>query len=161
MGTVWYCYDGLNRKIKLITGDQCSTSPTLATWSYDSGTNGQGHLSGEAFTSNGVNGTYAYTYDARVINNVSYPFTTGYNDAGMPTSVSYPDGDQLTTGYSSQGWPASVTESLNGTTNDLLSAVTYSGIGGAVMEPGWPTAPPPRATATTAWLARSARARSW
>jgi YD repeat-containing protein len=37
-GTVWYCYDGLNRKTRLITGDQCSSSPTLATWSYDAGT---------------------------------------------------------------------------------------------------------------------------
>jgi YD repeat-containing protein len=66
---------------------------------------------------------------------VTYPFTLGYNDAGMPTSVTYPDGDTLTTGYTAQGWLGGVTEQLGSNTNTLLSAVSYTGINGAAEEP--------------------------
>jgi RHS repeat-associated core domain len=141
-GTVYYCYDSLNRKTGMSATSNTCASP-LATWSYDSGTNGQGQLTGESFNSNGVSGSYTYAYDGNgnqtnwsmTIGGTTYPFTTTYNDAQQPTTVTYPDGDVVTTSYTSQDWLSGVSESLNSTTNTLLSAVNYQNAAGANQMP--------------------------
>jgi RHS repeat-associated protein len=144
-GTVYTGYDGLNRV--LWESNQGNGSNPYASDTYDSTANGNdgiGHLTSETFASGpsqGITGSYAYTYDARgqqtgwsmTINSTAYPFTLGYNDAGQQTSLTYPDGDTLTTSYSSQDWLAGATEKLGSSTTTLLNSIGYSGAAGAAQ----------------------------
>jgi RHS repeat-associated protein len=140
-GTMFYCYDNLNRKTAMSATSNTCASP-LATWSYDAGTNGKGQLTGESFSSNGVSGSYAYGYDGNgnqtnwsmTIGGTTYPFTTTYNDAKQPTKLTYPDGDTAATSYTSQDWLSGMSETLNSTTNTLLS-VNYQNAAGAAQMP--------------------------
>ena len=142
IGTMYYCYDNLNRKTGMSATSNTCASP-LATWSYDAGTNGQGQLTGESFTSNGISGSYTYAYDGNgnqtnwsmTIGGTTYPFTTTYNDVNQPTTLTYPDGDAVTTSYNSQDWLSGVSETLNSTTNTLLGAVNYQNAAGAAQMP--------------------------
>jgi hypothetical protein len=69
------------------------------------------------------------------INGTNYPFSMSYTDAGMPSTMTYPDGTVLTASYTSQGWPSAATVNRNGTNTTLVSAIGYTGTGGAAMEP--------------------------
>ncbi len=145
--TVYFGYDGLNRKTWISTNSDGSNP--LATYTYDSTANGNvgiGRLTSETFASGpnqSVTGGYAYTYDARgqqtgwtmTLGSTSYPFTTGYNDAGQATTLSYPDGDTVTTNYSAQDWLSGVTEQQGSTNNTLLNSIVYSGANGASAKP--------------------------
>jgi RHS repeat-associated protein len=143
-GTVRFCYDANNRLTTVYTSGSCaSPSGVLTTYSYDSGGNGKARLSGETFTSNGVSGSYSYTYDARgrrsgwtmTLGTNTYGFTFGYNDADMPTSVVYPDGDTVSLAYGSQGWLAQAIETLSSVSNTLVSAISYGNQAGALKLP--------------------------
>ncbi|MBA2680042.1 MAG: hypothetical protein H0U76_16800, partial [Ktedonobacteraceae bacterium] len=142
-GTVYTCYDGLNRPTAKSANVNCTTP--FASYTYDStvsGNQGIGRLTSETFASGpsqGVTGSYAYTYDGRgrqtgwsmTINSTAYGFTKGYNDADQQTTLTYPDGDVLTTSYGAQDWLGGVSKTLAGTTTTLLGAVSYSGLAGA------------------------------
>jgi RHS repeat-associated protein len=150
-GTIYTGYDGLNRPIWRNT----TNSPTGAyvTYSYDStagGNNGVGRLTGEQFnggpgSGNLGAGSYSYTYDALgqqsgwsvTLGGSTYPFSYTYNDASMPTSLTYSDGEQLSYGYdSASGWLTSlITTPSGGSTTNLLTAIAYSGAGGAAGKP--------------------------
>ncbi len=146
-GMVYYGYDNLDRKIWMSANSNGSNP--LATWVYDSTTNGnmgKGRLTSETFASGpsqSVTGGYTYTYDARgnqigetmTMGSASYPFTVTYNDATQPTSVTYPDGDVVTTNYDSIGWLSGVTEQKGSTSNTLLNNIVYSGNNGAAQLP--------------------------
>ncbi|HLZ24336.1 MAG TPA: RHS repeat domain-containing protein, partial [Ktedonobacterales bacterium] len=66
----------------------------------------------------------------------SYTLQTSYNDAGQPTSVTYSDGEVFSPGYNAQGWLTSATSlPYGGSQVNLLTALGYSGVGGAAMHP--------------------------
>jgi YD repeat-containing protein len=146
-GTVYMGYDGLGRQLWASTSS--TGSSPLATWTYDSTANGNnriGHLTSETFASGpnqSVTGGYAYTYDARgrqttwtmTLGSTSYPFTTAYNDADQPTSLTYPNGDTLTTGFAAPGWVGNVNLTSGSTTTPLLNSVSYQGTNGAAQQP--------------------------
>ena len=146
-GNVFTGYDGVDRQI-WISNNSNGSSP-FATYTYDSTANGNdgiGELTSETFASGpsqSISGSYAYTYDNRgeqtgwsmTVNSTTYPFTKGYNDAGQPTTLTYPDGDTVTTSYSPQAWLGSVTETLNSTTNTLFNSLSYAGLAGASQQP--------------------------
>ncbi len=150
MATAYLFYDNLDRRTAL--GPNADGSNPIATWSYDSATNGKGRLATETFSNpgivNGAVGEYDYAYDARgdvtnwtmmigtsSANEVKYPFSFGYNDANQQTSVVYPDGDTVTKTLSPQDQLSSVTETLGSATTTLASAIGYSGFGGAAGLP--------------------------
>ena len=146
-GNVYTGYDGANRQI-WVSNNSGRSSP-FATYTYDSTANGNhgiGQLTSETFASGpsqSISGSYEYTYDNRgeqtgwsmTVNGTTYPFTKGFNDAGQPTSLAYPDGDTVTTSYSSQDWLGSVTETLNSSTNTLFNSLSYTGLAGASQQP--------------------------
>ncbi len=137
--TVYYTYDGLNRK--LTEGPNANGSGWLASWTYDcaplnscpSGNYGLGRETGESFVSNNATGGYAYVYDQRGqatgwtmnLGSGSFPFTYAYNDAGMQTSVHYANGDTLATSYTNQGLPGGVTLTSGSTNTTLVGSIVY------------------------------------
>jgi RHS repeat-associated protein len=150
-GTIYTGYDGLNRTIW--RNNTNSATGAYVTYSYDStagGNNGMGHLTGETFnggpgSSNLGAGSYSYTYDALgrksamtiTLGGVNYTFSYGYNDANMPTTLTYSDGEVLSKTYdSASGWLTDlVTTPSGGSATNLLTTISYSGFGGAVGRP--------------------------
>jgi hypothetical protein len=63
----------------------------------------------------------------------SYPLTTAYNDASMPTSLTYSDNEVASYGYdAASGWLSSLsTTPAGGSATTLLGNISYSGSGGA------------------------------
>ena len=139
-GTVYLGYDGLDRPIW--KSQNSNGSSPLATYTYDQGTNGIGHLTTETFASGpsqSVTGSYAYAFDVRgrqtgwtmTLNSTTYPFSYAFNDANQQTSTTYPDGSVLSTTLDNNGWLNNVT--LGATT--LLGTIGYSGEAGASAIP--------------------------
>jgi YD repeat-containing protein len=97
VGTVYTGYDGLNRP--LWSNSTNSSSGAWVSYSYDSTANGNdgiGRVTSESFTgTDGLSGSYAYTYDGRgqqtgetvTVNGANYPIQTTYDDAGVITST--------------------------------------------------------------------------
>lgn len=134
-GTIYLGYDGLNRHIWTSTSSDGS-SP-LANYTYDTGTNGIGRLSGELFASGpsqSVTGSYSYSYDVRgrltqnkiTIAGASQTFGFGYNDADQQTTLTYGDGSLLTTTYDNFDWLHGVSLNQSGTNTSLLDTIDYS-----------------------------------
>lgn len=142
-GTIFTGYDGLNRAVWRNTTN--SPSGAYGTWSYDStasGNRGVGRLTSETFIggpSNSLTGSYSHVYDARgqatsstlTVNGTPYSDSKTYDDAGDIVTETYPTGEVLTLGYTSQGWIGGLSRTLSGSTTTMLSAVTYTGLGGA------------------------------
>jgi hypothetical protein len=140
-------YDGLNRQLWRNTAN--SPTGAYATYTYDQTTGhgaGIGHLTTEGFTSGTtaqpLHGSYSYSYDARgqttnltltTTENATYPLSFAYNDAGAPTGLTFSDGEVFSNVYdSASGWLSSaVTTPSGGSQINLLTNVTYSGVGGA------------------------------
>ncbi len=144
-------YDGLNRPLWHNTAN--SATNAYATWSYDStagGNNGVGRLTGETFnggpgSSNLGAGSYSYTYDTRGqqtastvnLGGTNYTFSTAYNDAGQPSSLTYSDNEVVSYGYDgASGWLTSlITTPSGGSATNLLTGIAYSGTAGAAGKP--------------------------
>ena len=137
-GTTFIGYDLLNRPIWRNT----TNTPTGAydTYTYDGGSNGVGHLTGETFTAapaNTLSGSEGYGYDARgrqtsstlSVGANSYPLQTAYDDAGNVLNQTYPTGEVVTNSLTAQGWLSGVGTTMGGTT--LMSGAAYTGTGGA------------------------------
>lgn len=69
------------------------------------------------------------------IGGTTYPFTIMCNVVQQSTQLTYPYGDVVITSYTSQGWLSGVSETLNSTTNTLLSAINYQNAAGAAQKP--------------------------
>ena len=122
-----YGYDALNRVTSVGYSLAGTTDQSLA-FTYDSGTNGQGHLTGAS----DANHSLGWSYDAlgRVISksqtvagltkSVGYTYTSG-----DLTALTTPSGQTVTYGYNSNHQVTSV--AVNGTT--LLNGVTYEPLG--------------------------------
>ncbi len=139
---VYANYDGLNRQLWRNTSD--TASGAYVSYSYDStagGNKGIGRLTGGSFsggtTAHPLSGSYGFTYDARgqltqqtltTESSTQYTLGYGYNDAGMPTSLTYPDGEVLRNAYGTSGWLSAVTTTPSGgSAVNLLTNLTYGG----------------------------------
>ena len=129
-----YAWDALNRPTKR-THTTVTGVPNIAalTWSYDSGANGIGRLTGMTDSS----GTTAYSYDAhgrlltktQVAKFSALSFTQSlsyqFDAAGRIQQVTYPSGAQIATTYGADGRPSELR--ING--NTLISNITYHPFG--------------------------------
>ncbi len=129
-----YTWDALNRPIKR-THTTVTGVPNIAalTWSYDSGANGIGRLTGIADQS----GTTTYSYDAhgrlltktQITKFSTLSFTQSlsyeYDAMGRLQQVTYPSNVQITTTYGTDGRPSEL--HING--NTLISNITYHPFG--------------------------------
>ena len=150
-GTIYTGYDGLNRTI----WRNNTNSPTGAyvTYSYDStagGNSGVGQLTGETFnggpgSGNLGAGSYSYTYDA--LGSKLAVFDPGRQHLHLQLRfqrcqhadqpLAYSDGEVLSYGYdNASGWLTSlITTPSGGSATNLLTAISYSGAGGAAGMP--------------------------
>jgi len=129
-----YTWDALNRPTKR-THATVTGVPNVATltWSYDSGANGIGRLTGMTDQS----GTTTYSYDAHgrlaskiqksVFSTLSFTQTLSYqyDSAGRVQQVTYPSGTQITTAYGADGRPVE----LRANGNVLIGNITYHPFG--------------------------------
>ena len=144
-GTTYTGYDQLNRPAwRSATSNQGSA---YATWAYDSTTGGNqgiGRLTSESFNG-GTGGSalghgqYTYTYDGRgeptgqtiTLGGSAYSFSTAYNDAGEPASLTYSDGEVASYGYdgASGALTSLITKPAGGSATNLLLNVAYNANG--------------------------------
>jgi RHS repeat-associated protein len=122
-----YTYDALNRVASVAYKIGSTTDQTI-TFTYDAGTNGQGHLTGTS----DANHSMTWTYDAlgrvtsksqtvsSVMKSVGYSYTNG-----DLTSLVTPSGQTVAYGYNANHQVTSVT--VNSTT--VLNGVTYEPLG--------------------------------
>lgn len=130
----FYTWDVLNRLIKRTFTTVTGVPNTAAmTWSYDSGTNGIGRLTGMTDES----GSTSFSYDVHgrlltktqiaKIGTVNYTQTLSYqyDSSGRVEQMIYPSGTQVATTYGTDGRPTELR--VNG--NLLLSNITYHPFG--------------------------------
>ncbi|MBI5558770.1 MAG: RHS repeat protein, partial [Deltaproteobacteria bacterium] len=124
--TITYTFDALNR----LTAEHYLDQTQNVSYTYDQGAYGKGRLTGRTDQS----GSYAYSYDAfgnlneehKTINGVVYATGYTYDQDGMLTSISYPQGCSVQYGLDGAGRIQSVTwnkQAENPVT--LASAVNY------------------------------------
>ena len=120
--TVAYTYDPVKRLTNVLYPD-----PTLnVSYTYDA--------AGKVLSVTDPSGTTTYTYDSigtplsetKAIDGNNYTTGYSYNAAGSLTSINYPGGRTATYNYDQAGRLTSVTESKNGTTQDVISGITYN-----------------------------------
>jgi RHS repeat-associated protein len=122
-----YAYDAANRATSVAYKIGSTTDQTI-TFTYDSGTNGIGHLTGASDANHAI----AWTYDglgrvtgkSEIVGAVNLSVGYGFTNGDM-TALITPSGQAVTYGYNSNHQIVSVT--LNGTT--VLSGVTYEPFG--------------------------------
>jgi RHS repeat-associated protein len=127
-----YTYDALNRATSAAFKIGATTDQTI-TYTYDSGTNGKGRLTGAS----DANHSLTWTYDAQgrvtskgqTIGAVTKSVGYGYSSGRLAT-ITYPSGQNMTYGYNGNNQVTSVT--VGATT--VLSSVTYRPFGPAS---GW------------------------
>ena len=151
-------YDALNRPLQRWSGDiawpATTTDPArLASWTYDrAGTRGKGMAwtettwqDGQPYTTtiNDYNGRYQPTQTTISISPAGsgvvpsslagiYTYTSQYNEAGQPTSQTFPTGpanaappaETVTTGYDGLGHPVTLSGYVSATTFDDLGRIT-------------------------------------
>ena len=124
-GTViTYSYDLLNR----LTGVSFTDAAQDITYTYDEGVNGLGRLTGMSDPS----GTYVYGYNAdgnlvsvqKTVDGVTYTTGYDYDEAGLLTGMTYPDGRTVTYERDGAGNVTRVT-----TTEDAITSVVADNIG--------------------------------
>ena len=117
--TISFCYDVLNR----ITGkaylqQNCPLSSPVATYGYDAGPNGIGHLTSVTDQA----GSASYSYDAlgrltteqRTIAGISKSLSYTYNLNGSIATVTYPSGSVITYTPNAAGQIISAIDNVNG-----------------------------------------------
>lgn len=123
-----YTYDALNRVTSVAYKIGSTTDQTIA-FTYDAGTNGQGHLTGAS----DANHSMSFSYDAQgrviakgqTIGTVTKSVSYGYTNADL-TSLTTPSGQSIAYGYNANHQVTSLT--VNGTTT-VLNNVTYEPLG--------------------------------
>ncbi|MBC3917314.1 RHS repeat protein [Undibacterium sp. CY18W] len=127
--TTRYTYDVLNRITSISYQDGSST-----TYTYDQGNYAKGRLSQISYQ----NGSIAYTYngrgqiltDTRLINNVTNVTRYQYDNTGRLSSLTYPNGRQISYTRDSLGRVTQIDTSKGGITTTILSQATYQPFGG-------------------------------
>src|SRR5262249_53445941 len=122
-----YSYDALNRVASVAYAQGGTTDQTIA-FSYDSGTNGKGHLTGASDANHSMSWGYdalgRVTSKSQTVGGVALSMTYGYTNADL-TSVLTPSGQSVTYGYNGNHQVTSVT--VNGVT--VLSNAAYEPLG--------------------------------
>ena len=124
-----YDYDAANRVTSASFTLGGVTDQTI-TYTYDTGTNQKGHLTGAS----DANHTLAWTYDphgrvtgkGQTVGAVTLAMGYGYNAAGQFASTVLPSGANVVFGYNANGQVTSLT--LNGSTT-ILNTITYDPFG--------------------------------
>ncbi|MFZ6745258.1 hypothetical protein ACO0LC_18700 [Undibacterium sp. JH2W] len=128
--TTTYAYDALNRITSITYQDGSST-----TYTYDQGNNAKGRLS----QISDQNGSIAYTYDGRgrvltetrSINSAGSNTTRyQYDNTGRLSTLTYPNGRQISYTRDSLGRVSQIDTSKDGITMTVLSQVSYRPFGG-------------------------------
>ncbi len=130
-GVITSTYDAVNR----LTAVQFTDPSQNIAYTYDTGTNGTGRLTGRTDPT----GTYTFSYDAR--GNLSQEqkttsgilYTTGYsyNTNNVLTSITYPSGRTVTYTRDTAGRISRVDTSFGGIPQTLASSITYMPFGPA------------------------------
>lgn len=127
--TTGYTYDPLGRLTRISYADP-SENVTLT---YDEGANGMGRLTGK--TGPGYSETYTYNTASQVVrvDHVidSHSFTTDYtyDDTGILTGMTYPDGRTITYGLDANGRYEFAATTKSGITETLVSLGEYKPFG--------------------------------
>lgn len=130
-----FTYDALGRVLqKGTTSNNCATiDTTLATYTYDSQTNGLGQLATASWGADPSNNKESFVYDdrgrmvahTRVIDGAEYTLKTEAFDAlGRPLTLSYPDGEVVALTYDRNG-----EETLTAGADILVDEVEFNGRG--------------------------------
>jgi RHS repeat-associated protein len=122
-----FAYDPLNR-VTSVAYSRGSTTDQTIIFTYDSGTNGAGHLTGASDANHSLGWSYNASGQvisksqtvAGVTRSLGYAYTSG-----NLTTLTTPSGQTVTYGYNSNHQITSLT--VNGTT--VLTAVTYEPLG--------------------------------
>lgn len=127
--TTGYTYDALGR----LTGINYADPSENVTLTYDQGTNGMGRLTGK--TGPGYSDTYTYTIAGQIASVVqtidSHSFTTTYtyDETGILTGMTYPDGRTVTYGLDANGRYEFAATTKSGITETLVSLGEYKPFG--------------------------------
>lgn len=139
-----FYYDDLDRLTTKVEdsspGNACPGTPPasgiyhLATYVYDSATNGAGQIASVSWGPDPADNYDIFTYESlrgrpdnqtRTIDGESYTMSTEtYDLADRPVTIEYPDGEQVTTTFNAQGQP----DSLAGT-DTYVESSTYIALG--------------------------------
>lgn len=127
--TLSFNYDVLNRLTQKWEGPS-GTGTSLATFTYDQGTNGVGHRTGRTDTT----GTTSWAYNAlgqitsetQTLGGTAYTTQATYDAFGRALTQTYPSGETLTYTYNAQGAVASLSSSLG---NTYVSSIHYNASG--------------------------------
>ncbi|BBB62726.1 hypothetical protein UNDKW_4453 [Undibacterium sp. KW1] len=119
-----YTYDVLNRITSITYHDN-----SVTTYTYDQGTNAKGRLS----TISDQNSSISYTYDmrgrvlteTRVMNSVNNVTRYQYDTAGRLSSLTYPNGRQISYTRDALGRITQIDTSKDGIAATILSQATY------------------------------------
>jgi RHS repeat-associated protein len=126
-----YAYDALNRVTSVSYTLGGVTDQTIS-YTYDTGTNQKGHLTGAS----DANHSLSWTYDAQgrvtgkgqSVSSITKSIGYGYNADGQLASIVLPSGKTITYGYNANNQVTSVT--LNGSPAvTILNNVTYDPFG--------------------------------
>jgi RHS repeat-associated protein len=126
-----YAYDALNRVTSVSYTLGGVTDQTIS-YTYDTGTNQKGRLTGASDT----NHTLSWTYDSQgrvtgkgqTVSSITKSIGYGYNAYGQLASIVLPSGKTVTYGYNASNQITSVT--LNGSPNiTILNNITYDPFG--------------------------------
>jgi RHS repeat-associated protein len=122
-----YGYDPLNR-VSSVAYSLGGTTDQAITFTYDSGTNGKGHLTGASDANHSLSWSYdplgRVTNKTQTAGGVSLSAGYGYTSGNL-TSLTTPSGQTVTYGYNADHQVTTV--SVNGT--PVLSAITYEPLG--------------------------------
>jgi YD repeat-containing protein len=121
-------YDALNR---MITEDYTGQAGTEVTDTYDSCTNGIGHLctasSTSARTSNAYDILGRVTSATNTISSLSYNMGYSYDRRANIASLIYPDASQVNVSYNIAGLPSRIQrKSSAGSFSDIVSSLSYA-----------------------------------
>jgi len=122
-----YSYDTLNR-VTSVAYSQGGTTDQMISFTYDTGTNGKGHLTGAS----DANHSLSWSYDAlgrvsgktQTVGSITKSVGYGYTNGNL-TTLTTPSGQTVTYGYNGNHQVTSV--AVNGTT--VLNSVTYEPLG--------------------------------
>jgi YD repeat-containing protein len=122
-----YAYDALNRVSSVAYSLDGSTDQTIS-FTYDTGTNGKGHLTGASDANHSLSWSYdglgRVTNKSQTVGGVIHSVGYGYTNGNL-TSLTTASGQTITYGYNANHQVTSV--AVNGTT--VLNGVTYEPLG--------------------------------
>ena len=124
-----FSYDALGR----LGGIHYADSTQDVTFTHDEGVNGKGRLTGKT----GLDYSYSYYYNTsgqitteeKTIGTASYTTIYTYDNSGILTDITYPDGRTVTYGLNSNGQYQSVSTTKVATTDQLVSNAGYKPFG--------------------------------